>query len=152
VLGARTLNIGRFTGGLLRNIVPDAARAELDVRTPDPADAVDLPLALQDLVGELATVETVLSLPPVHTDPDDAWVRLLRRLAAAHVELTGAPGVARFFTDASVLTPALGGVPTVICGPGSPDQAHVVDEFCAVSDVVAATQIYAGLLRAASSG
>jgi succinyl-diaminopimelate desuccinylase len=150
VLGERTLNIGRFAGGVLRNIVPDAARAELDVRTPDPADAVAVAPELRRLVGDLASVETALSLPPVYTDPDDAWVRLLRHLASAHVDLTETPGVARFFTDASVLTPALGGVPTIICGPGSPDQAHVVDEFCAVADVTAAEETFGALLRAAS--
>ncbi len=150
VLGTRTLNIGQVAGGVLRNIVPDAAWAELDVRTPDPADITGLAPAVQRIVGDLATVQEVLSLPPVRTDPDDVWVRLLRQLAAAHVELTEAPAVARFFTDASVLTPALGAVPTVICGPGSPDQAHVVDEFCPVADILAAQGMYAGLLHAAA--
>jgi succinyl-diaminopimelate desuccinylase len=151
LLGPRTLNIGRFSGGVLRNIVPDLARAELDIRTPEATDAVELPEALQRLVGDLATIETALSLPPVATDPGDVWVRLLRRLASAHVALGPTPGVARFFTDASVLTPALGLPPTIVCGPGSPDQAHVVDEFCAVADITAAQEIYAGLLRSAAA-
>jgi succinyl-diaminopimelate desuccinylase len=151
VLGPRTLNIGRCEGGLLRNIVPDVARAELDIRTPRRGDATELADALQRLVGELASVDVALNLPPVLTDPDDEWVRLARRLTTAPADVTGPPVVARFFTDASVFTPALGEVPTVICGPGSPDQAHVVDEFCAIDDIVAAQDIYAGLLRAAGS-
>jgi succinyl-diaminopimelate desuccinylase len=46
-----------------------------------------------------------------------------------------------------VLTPALGQVPTLICGPGSPDQAHVVDEWCEVDEIVTASALYLDLLR-----
>jgi succinyl-diaminopimelate desuccinylase len=150
VLGRRTLNVGRVRGGTLRNIVPDFAAAELDFRTPLEADADGLPDALDELVEDLATVERVLSLPPVYTPPDDRWVQLVRQVAARHVDLSNGPLVARFFTDASVLTKALGDVPTVICGPGSPDQAHVVDEWCELDQIGTATAVYNDLLRAAS--
>lgn len=150
VLGRRTLNIGRVRGGTLRNIVPDFAAAELDFRTPLEADADRLPDALGELVEDLATVQRVLSLPPVYTPPDDLWVQVVRQVAGRHVDLSNGPLVARFFTDASVLTKALGSVPTVICGPGSPDQAHVVDEWCELDQIGIATAIYADLLRAAS--
>jgi len=150
VLGRRTLNIGRVGGGTLRNIVPDLAAAELDFRTPLEADAELLPVALDELVEDLATVQRVLSLPPVYTPPDNPWVQLVRRVAGPHVDLSNGPLAARFFTDASVLTRALGGVPTVICGPGSPDQAHVVDEWCEIDQIGVATAIYTDLLRAAS--
>jgi succinyl-diaminopimelate desuccinylase len=150
VLGRRTLNIGRVRGGVLRNIVPDAAVAELDFRTPLEEDAVTIADTLGELVEGRVAVERVLSLPPVYTRPADPWVRLVREVAGGYVELSEDPPVARFFTDASVLTGALGDVPTVICGPGSPDQAHVVDEWCEVDQVSAATAMYTDLLRAAS--
>jgi succinyl-diaminopimelate desuccinylase len=92
----------------------------------------------------------MLSLPPVYTAPGNPWVRLVRTIASRHVALSDSPPVARFFTDASVLTKAFGDVPTVICGPGSPDQAHVVDEWCEVDDISTATAIYTDLLRSAS--
>ncbi len=151
VLGRRTLNIGKVRGGSLRNIVPDLAAAELDFRTPLEEDARRLPDELGALLDDLATVRPVLSLPPVYTSPDDAWVRLVREVAGRHVDLSDGPPVARFFTDASILTEALGDVPTVICGPGSPDQAHVVDEWCEIGQVGTATAIYADLLRSASA-
>lgn len=150
VLGRRTLNIGRIRGGALRNIVPDFAAAELDFRTPVDADADRLPDELGKLVQDLATVQQVLSLPPVYTSPDDPWVQLFRQVAGRHVDLSDGPPVARFFTDASVLTKAMGNVPTVICGPGSPDQAHVVDEWCELGEIGTATAIYTDLLQAAS--
>jgi len=34
------------------------------------------------------------------------------------------PASAPYFTDASILTPAFGGIPTVILGPGELVQAH----------------------------
>jgi succinyl-diaminopimelate desuccinylase len=150
VFGPRTLNIGRIRGGVLRNIVPDAAVAELDFRTPLEEDAVALADTLGKLVEGRAAIERILSLPPVYTAPWNPWVQLVRQVAGGHVELTDGTPVARFFTDASVLTGALGDVPTVICGPGSPDQAHVVDEWCEVDQVPVATAIYSDLLRAAS--
>jgi succinyl-diaminopimelate desuccinylase len=81
-------------------------------------------------VGEEVALQAMVDLPPVWTDPADEWAA-----AAAEVvrEITGsrdhAPHAATYFTDASVLTPAFGGVPTVICGPGEPEQAHVTDEW-----------------------
>ena len=150
VLGRRTLNTGRIRGGALRNIVPDFATAELDFRTAFDEDATTIPAQLDELLDQLAAVQPVISLPPVYTAPGNAWVRLVRTVASRYVDLSDSPLVARFFTDASVLTKALGGVPTVICGPGSPDQAHVVDEWCEVDDISTAAAIYSDLLRSAS--
>ena len=58
---------------------------------------------------------------------------------------------ARFFTDASVLARLLAGhdgrhAPTVVLGPGEPDQCHVVDEWCSATKVEAAVEIYAAML------
>ncbi len=149
VLGPRTLNIGRLEGGVLRNIVPDRAVAQLDFRTPSEEEQATLADALRSqLEGQVSvSVESVLSLPPVYTDPSDPLVTIVRDVAGRHLDLDHSPAVARFFTDASVLTPALGAVPTVICGPGSPDQAHVVDEWCEVDEVTTATAMYLGILH-----
>ena len=149
-LGARTLNIGRINGGALRNIVPDRAVAELDFRSPSAEEQSSLADTLAALLDEHVSVEQILSLPPVYTEPTDPMMELMREVAGRHLELKDPPGVARFFTDASVLTPALGSVPTVICGPGSPDQAHVVDEWCEVDEVAQAAAVYLDLLQAAA--
>lgn len=146
-LGARTLNIGRFDGGVLRNIVPDRAVAQLDFRTPSQHEQATLLDTLAALLKDQVTVEPVLSLPPVYTEPTDPMVRIFRDIARDHIELTDGPGVARFFTDASILTPRMGMVPTLICGPGSPDQAHVVDEWCDTAEIDTATAIYADMLH-----
>ncbi|MBX6167228.1 MAG: M20 family peptidase, partial [Thermobispora bispora] len=58
---------------------------------------------------------------------------------------------ATYFTDASVLRPALGDPPTLICGPGEPDQAHVTDEHCRVSRIEEAVGIYRAVLAQAAA-
>lgn len=147
VLGARTLSVGRVEGGILRNIVPDRARAQLDFRVSDPDEVTGLAEALAREVGDLADVSRVLGLPPVHVEWDDPFVRQVRDIAEPGVEGPLAPAAARFFTDASVLTPALGSPPTVIWGPGSADLAHVVDEWCSIREIVTATSMYGELIE-----
>lgn len=147
VLGPRTLNIGRLNGGVLRNIVPERAVAQLDFRTPSGTEQSTLAGMLTTLLADQVNVEPILSLPPVYTEPTDPMVRLVREVAEHHLDIDHGSPVARFFTDASVLTPALGGVPTLICGPGSPDQAHVVDEWCDLAEITMATDIYLDVLH-----
>jgi succinyl-diaminopimelate desuccinylase len=47
----------------------------------------------------------------------------------------GKPAAAPYFTDASVLTPAIGSPPTAIIGPGELALAHQTDEYCLVSRI-----------------
>ena len=82
-------------------------------------------------------VEDHVVLPPVDTDVSRRFVGLVGEALSA-TGLDGSPGEpARYFTDASALVPLLTPsgappVPTVILGPGEPDQCHVADEWCSV--------------------
>lgn len=142
LLGDRTLNIGTVTGGVMRNVVPDRASAELDFRVPYDAGLAG---ELRETIAPLGEVREVLALPPVCSDENDPWVQSVRELCGEPDP--GSPAVARFFTDASVLTPALGGPPTLILGPGSADLAHTVDEWCGIDEIAAASRMYTRLLR-----
>jgi acetylornithine deacetylase/succinyl-diaminopimelate desuccinylase-like protein len=53
--------------------------------------------------------------------------------------LTGIADAAPFFTDASVLAPALD-APTLIWGPGDAALAHAVDERCPVEEIARAAR------------
>ncbi|MGA7025716.1 MAG: M20/M25/M40 family metallo-hydrolase [Pseudolabrys sp.] len=57
------------------------------------------------------------------------------------------PAGAPYFTDASVLTPAIGSPPTAIIGPGELALAHQTDEYCLVSRIEQATEIYSRMIR-----
>ena len=57
--------------------------------------------------------------------------------------MRGAP----YFTDASILKPAYGNVPTVILGPGEMAMAHQTDEYCTISRLHEAVAIYEEITR-----
>ena len=133
-------------------MVPDAAELLLDVRT--------VPSASGDASGTWcgpwrarASRSTTTSCCRRWTPSlDDGFVALVGEALAA-TGLDGAPAEpARFFTDASALIPLLSRgrgdrFPTVILGPGEPDQCHVADEWCSLEKVDRAVEVYAELLH-----
>ncbi len=149
--GAVTANVGLFRGGVQPNVVPDAAELLLDVRSVPSASGDTVRDLVRSLAGEGVEVADHVVLPPVDTDVADGFVHLVGE-ALGGCGLDGSPGEpARFFTDASALVPLLtpagsGPVPTVILGPGEPDQCHVADEWCSLAKVEQAVAVYAQLL------
>ncbi|XVQ15214.1 M20 family metallopeptidase [Spirillospora sp. CA-255316] len=148
VMGAATLNVGTFHGGLNTNSVPDRAEMTIDVRTVagQRHDAVLAELAA--CAGPEVEWEPIVDLPAVWTEPDGEWAASVASTVQA---ITGVPQteprVMSYFTDAAVLAPALGSVPTVICGPGEPDQAHVTDEWCSMDRIEESVAILDRLCR-----
>lgn len=151
--GPVTANVGYLCGGTSPNVVPDRAQLLLDLRTVPGVGFDSLRDDVTRLAGEAVTVEDVVALPPIDTPPDDPFVALV----AEALSDTGADATpqapARFFTDASALRSLLGAsaadsraVPTVILGPGEPEQCHVVDEWCSARRVEEAVAIYGAIL------
>lgn len=137
------MNVGTVRGGINVNSVPDLAAATIDLRTVAGQDHGRLRERLQAALGDEATLDVLVDLPAIWTEPDDPVVRTLVEAGA------GAPGdhpAASYFTDASVLAVACGGAPTVVCGPGEPEQAHVTDEYCLVHRIEEAVEIYSTAL------
>lgn len=144
--GPVTANVGLLTGGTAINVVPDRAELLLDLRTVPGVEAGDVQAEVARLAGDGVRVEQVLALRPVDTASDEPFVGLVRdALAATGPDQTPSPP-ARFFTDASALHPLLDAPPTVILGPGEPDQCHVVDEWCSAQRVEQAVEVYSALL------
>ena len=151
VMGAPTLNIGTISGGLNINSVPDRAVLGIDIRLIEGQRAAEVIRGLQALAGPEVAIAPRVVMESVFTNPEDPFIRA----AFAVVErLTGdAPKVetAMYFTDASVLTPALGSPPTLILGPGPMAMAHQTDEYCEIATldrcVEAYRQIIADYLR-----
>lgn len=147
VLGAPTLNVGSFHGGLNINSVPDRAEVEIDMRTIPGVEHAQLRERVRAHMEEETELNTLIDLPGVWTSPQDPWVE---RVAAITAGITGdARGVktATYFSDASVLVPAMGGAPALILGPGEPAQAHQTDEWCSIERLLQSYRIYCALME-----
>lgn len=153
LLGPATVSVNQISGGTAVNVVPDRCRATLDIRTLPGHDHDQIrrlveravASALDGVDGVTGEVAVLNEAAPVGTDLDDPLV--VAALAAA-ADAGGRAGVggAAFFSDASVLQPALAGVPTVLFGPGAVERMHQVDEHVAVADLHTAARCYAALL------
>lgn len=145
-LGSPTLNVGRINGGLNINSVPDHVEVGVDIRTVPGMDHHRLREDLsRHLAPELDAIDTLLDLDGVWTSPDDPWLRNAMANLLAESDEQPATGVP-FFTDASVLKPALGNAPTLILGPGETQLAHQADEYCHVARLHEAVDIYERLM------
>jgi succinyl-diaminopimelate desuccinylase len=146
VLGRPTKNVGMIKGGQAPNTVPDRAWLSADVRTVPLMNNSDVIEQLRALAGENSQLSVRYNLPAVWTDSSDPFVSRCRSAlndnGLPHTSFIGMP----FFTDASVLVP-MAPAPAVIVGPGEPTQAHKTDEWCPVSDIHEAVDIYKHLMR-----
>jgi succinyl-diaminopimelate desuccinylase len=147
LLGGPTLSIGTIAGGTIVNAVADRAEADIDARTV-PGLSADAVLAqLAAAAGPEIALAPWVDLAPVVTDAGDPFAELCFDVAQ---DLGGArpdPRGLSYFTDAAVLTPAYGGPPTVIWGPGDPAQAHQTDEWADAAQIEAAADMFAALAR-----
>ncbi|HVL91682.1 MAG TPA: M20/M25/M40 family metallo-hydrolase, partial [Actinomycetota bacterium] len=154
LLGEPSLNFGTVEGGSKINIVADACRLAMDRRTlPGETDQgiIDqMQAALKD-AGLSVTLEIVHRADPVEVDPGE---EIVRRAVEAHEAVRGRPGAIGAMTgatDAHVLA-GTAGIPTIIFGPGSLDQAHTTGEHVAITDLIDGARIYAELFDAYLSG
>lgn len=144
-LGKPTLNVGRMASGLNINSVPDHSEIWIDVRTiPGMRHRDVLEHFHHYLSPELDGLAPLVDLESVWTDPQHPWLqRVLELLNVPGA--TGSLGVP-FFTDASVLAPALGNPPVLILGPGEAELAHQTDEYCFVDKIQDAVGIYSKIM------
>lgn len=148
LLGNASCNVGRIDGGVQVNFVPDRCVIEIDRRTLPHESAETVLREYQTLLDAIARtdptfkvemeepmlVDGALDTPP---DSDVAQVaaELLGELGL-NTELAGVP----FGSDASKLAAA--GVPSIVFGPGSIDQAHAAVEYVDLDQVAQAHEFY----------
>lgn len=156
-LGPVSINVGILSGGGEWNIVPDACRIGLDMRThPDFANDAVLEAVRAAAVAVTPTAgladgrgEGGLELrvhrngPPYVLPADNRWVRALERHARG-------VGVAPWFSDANVFNAH--GTPAVAFGPGKMAQAHTKDEFISVDDLEEGAAVLGRFIAEVSAG
>ena len=130
-----TLHVGKMSGGVQVNIVPNHAVLDFEIRF----------LAGEDVAGLITRLEAAAEgiVAPMRAEFPEAAIKVERLwdypglgtpLVAEVVRfvkgLTGANGTIKvaFGTEGGLFDQRLG-VPTVICGPGSMAQGHKPDEY-----------------------
>jgi succinyl-diaminopimelate desuccinylase len=147
LLGSPTLNVGTISGGMNINSVPDQATIGIDIRSIPGQDEQAIQQKLRATLGNEAEIALLEGASSIETDLNHPWIQ---EVVAIMERLTGErsfPAGASYFSDASVLVPALGNPPTVILGPGEPQMAHRTDEFCYISKLETATEAYTAIAR-----
>jgi len=147
-----TVHVGTINGGTALNIVPDQAAFMFEIRNladDDPSQILARLEAyrtryLADLKTRFfnadITIDITNSYPSLATDPDSDVVGLVQSLAQTNHTIKVA-----FGTEGGLFSDRLG-VPTVICGPGSMDQGHKLDEYIELSQLAACDAMMDALL------
>jgi acetylornithine deacetylase/succinyl-diaminopimelate desuccinylase family protein len=157
LLGRPTANVGTFHGGSAVNIVAEQARVGFDRRllpgtTLEEALAgVRLRLHEAGLDGIEYEIEVEDFGEGSEMDAGHPWPALVSRCVAGAIGHTPAFIGMTFTTDARFVRNQ-GGIPAVVCGPGDVAQAHGIDEWVEVSQLVQATAAYAELYRSFGPG
>ena len=147
LLGKTTLNVGTFHGGININSVPDKAIFSIDIRSIPEHGHDEIIDSLTQKLGEEVEFERLVDVASVLTTADEPWVvevfDLMEEFLGEPPGQRGAP----YFTDAAALVPACGDPPMIILGPGDMSVAHQTDEYCDVTKIEEAAQMFEAITR-----
>ena len=146
VMGSPTLNVGTITGGSGVNLVPDAARIGMDIRTVPGMDHADLLCQLKNILGD-AALEVFSDLNAVWTAPDEAWVQRVFEICKPILNESPVARTAPYMTDAANLRKVYAGAPVLVLGPGEAAMAHQTDEYCSMERIRQSVAIYEAIIQ-----
>lgn len=142
LLGFPTINVGRMSGGMNLNSVPDHAEFSIDIRSTTKLDHSKVLERLTDELGKETVLEVLVNMTPVSTDETDPFIQLVYDVCGVDRSQKNYPLSLPYLTDGSVLQKFYNGVPTLIMGPGQPEMAHQTDEFCYTQKLEDAVNLY----------
>ncbi|QDT46917.1 Acetylornithine deacetylase [Symmachiella dynata] len=142
--GPATISVGRIEGGLSVNTVPDRCEIEIDRRVIPGEDGFAVIAETEAFLRKNIDVDfemlppwiTGISLSDEHNaELADRMLKTVAAVADPHKKV----GVA-YGTNASRI--AASGVPAIVCGPGSINQAHTEAEWIDINELRQAAEIY----------
>ena len=153
ITGVPTHNVGTIHGGLQVNFVPAECRMELDRRILPSEDFAAVLDPYRRIAARIAgehegiaiDVTEDLAIEPMETPADAAIVTQAAaavRAVTGHASVDGEP----YGTDAAKLSAA--GIPSIVLGPGSIDQAHAAVEWIECAQVLQAVEVYHRIMTA----
>jgi succinyl-diaminopimelate desuccinylase len=147
LLGKPTLNVGTIKGGNNFNSVPDRTVVGIDIRSVPGQSHEAIMADLQSCMGREVILKKIMDVAGIYTAPENPWIQQVFEIMSGLLGERPVPKGVNYFTDASILTPALGNIPTVILGPGEPQMAHKTDEYCRIPRIQQAVQAYIEIAR-----
>jgi acetylornithine deacetylase len=152
-----TTSVGQFHGGIADNVVPRDAEFRYEFRDLPTANAAQMQAEVvafaQSLEPRMKAIapaagfgfETICEIPSFLGNKDDPVTRLAQ-------ELSGEAGttLVAFGTEAGLFKNA--GISTVVCGPGSIQQAHQPDEYVSLDQLARCEAFMQGLARTRTLG
>jgi|TARA_B100001964_G_scaffold1677_1_gene1990 acetylornithine deacetylase len=136
-----TLQIGVMSGGTARNVIADKCNVEWDLRPVVKEDAVFVNSEIDKFAKETLLPEMIKTYPKASIKKEIigeviGFDKIKNSEACEFISnLTGdnSKEVVSFGTEAGLFQEI--GISTVVCGPGSIEQAHKVDEFITLDQI-----------------
>ena len=130
-----TLQIGKISGGLFTNVIADQCTVDWEVRPVTPEDGKFINQNIESYVEETLLPEMRKVYPQSNIKKETVgetigFSKVEKSDAVDFIcNLTGdnSRGVVSFGTEAGLFQEL--GISTVVCGPGSIEQAHTIDEY-----------------------
>jgi acetylornithine deacetylase len=148
LVGSPTLNIGVISGGVQINFVPDQCAIEIDRRTIPGERPIETLALFQQVLSRAqdsdpdldVTLEEPFLLDEAMETSVDSRIVQIGVEACQTILGEGVTSGVPYGTDASKFTAV--GIPAIVLGPGSIDQAHAAVEWVECHQVLQAVDIY----------
>lgn len=135
-----SVHVGLIEGGTAKNIVPLRCAFQWETRLLPGADAGEVPRrfeafakrlepAMLEVAPDAGIVNRMINVVPGLAPEQDSPAELL----ALHLAGANSTHAVSYATEAGLFQEI--GIPAVICGPGSIEQAHKPDEYVEVSEL-----------------
>ena len=146
-LGSTIATPTMVRGGTKSNVIPDSCELIVDTRWVPKHGTAFVEKGLNSMVASLkrkdpaldARVELLYDSPSLKLPQSHPAVRLAESISGFKSE------VAPYGTEAALY--AQHGIPSVVLGPGSLKQAHIIDEFVEVAEAKRALSIYTKMIQ-----
>ena len=146
-----TLQIGGMEGGIARNVIADKCKVDWELRPVVKEDGIFVNKEIDKFVNEklLPDMKKIYPSSSIKKEIIGEIIGFYRNEKSDACELisniTGdnSRNVVSFGTEAGLFQEI--GISTVVCGPGSIEQAHKVDEFIELSQIKKCLELLEGI-------
>lgn len=150
--GRSACSINTITGGSAVNIIPSICEIEIDRRILPGEEPIEVRKSIQAILDSISTMDSSIEIEtsePFIDFPLDPMSNInFSQLISNSLDSLGfSPELlgAGYGTDAS--TYSIAGLPAVVLGPGSIDQAHTKDEWIEIEELEKAVVVYGQIMK-----